>query len=153
MDQIIQTSIDGLIKSPLKVFPDERGKVMHMLKRTSPIFKEFGEIYFSFTNHQVVKGWKLHTKMEQNFVVPVGKMKLVFFDARENSSTHGKIEEVVLSPEEYFLLQVPSGIWYAFKGLSKDPALLVNCATLTHDPTESLVKDLNTSDIPYNWKD
>ena len=124
---------------------------MHMLKCTSPIFKKFGEVYFSFTNHQVVKGWKLHTKMEQNFVVPVGKMKLVFFDAREDSSTHGKIEEVILSPEDYFLLQVPSGVWYGFQGLSEEPAMLVNCATLPHDPEESQIMPLESNTIPYKW--
>lgn len=151
MDQIIKTNIEGLCLTPLKTFPDERGKVMHMMKSTSPFFKKFGEVYFSFTNHNVIKGWKLHLEMEQNFVVPVGEMKLVFYDGREDSITNGKIEEILLSPENYHLLTVPSGLWYSFQGKSAEPAMLVNCATLPHDPDESRTAPLDSSDIPYTW--
>ena len=34
--------IDGVIVKPLKQFPDERGKVMHMLKATDELFEKFG---------------------------------------------------------------------------------------------------------------
>ena len=39
--------IDGVIITPLKQIEDERGKVMHMLREDSKVFKRFGEIYFS----------------------------------------------------------------------------------------------------------
>ena len=39
--------IYGVQLIPLHRIPDERGTVMHMLKRTDPHFIEFGEIYFS----------------------------------------------------------------------------------------------------------
>ena len=32
--------------TPLKTISDNRGKVMHMLRTDSPVFKKFGEIYF-----------------------------------------------------------------------------------------------------------
>ena len=44
--------IEGVIITPLKQIEDERGKVMHMLREDSKVFKRFGEIYFSFTNPQ-----------------------------------------------------------------------------------------------------
>ena len=48
--------IDGVQVVPLQRIPDERGTVMHMLKRTDPHFIEFGEIYFSTVYRGVVKG-------------------------------------------------------------------------------------------------
>ena len=32
--------------TPLKIIPNEKGKVMHMLRKDSPAFSQFGEIYF-----------------------------------------------------------------------------------------------------------
>ena len=44
--------------TPLKIIPDERGKVMHMLRKDSPIFDKFGEIYIFplYTTNQLRHG-------------------------------------------------------------------------------------------------
>src|SRR5690349_19661138 len=55
--------IPGVVVSPLKQIPDERGMVMHMLKRTDAPFAGFGEIYFSIVNPGAVKAWKKHLQM------------------------------------------------------------------------------------------
>ena len=38
--------IEGVKISHLKIISDDRGKIMHMIRADSPIFKKFGEIYF-----------------------------------------------------------------------------------------------------------
>ena len=47
--------IEGVKITPLKQIKDERGKIMHMLRSDSKIFKKFGEIYFSTVNKGFVK--------------------------------------------------------------------------------------------------
>ena len=59
--------IQGVEIVPLKVIPDERGRVMHMLKATDKYFEKFGEIYFSVVYPNVIKGWHLHKKMIINY--------------------------------------------------------------------------------------
>ena len=39
--------IEGVKITPLKQIKAERGKIMHMLRSDSPVFKSFGEVYFS----------------------------------------------------------------------------------------------------------
>ena len=68
--------IPGVVITPLKQIPDERGKVMHMLKRTDPHFSGFGEIYFSVVNPGAVKAWKKHLQMTLNLAVIQGAAKL-----------------------------------------------------------------------------
>ena len=51
--------IEGVKIIDLKKITDERGMIMHMLKRTDPHFKEFGEIYFSYSHPNTVKAWHL----------------------------------------------------------------------------------------------
>src|SRR5580700_8468517 len=67
--------IDGVVITPLRQIADERGKVMHMLRADSPVFKEFGEIYFSVVEPGAIKAWHIHTRMTLNYAVPVGKIK------------------------------------------------------------------------------
>jgi hypothetical protein len=55
--------IDGVQIIPLLQIPDERGKVMRMLRRTDLHFPDFGEVYFSIVFPGIVKGWHLHRRM------------------------------------------------------------------------------------------
>lgn len=146
-----KTEIEGLTLYPLKIIGDANGSVMHMLKKSSPAFKEFGEIYFSTTNSGLIKKWRLHKVMEQNLVVPVGKLKLVAYDERENSSSKGKVIELTLSKEEYFLTHIPAGVWYSFQAVSPEMAMIANCATIEHDPEEVVYRELGDANIPYQW--
>ncbi|OGS37162.1 MAG: dTDP-4-dehydrorhamnose 3,5-epimerase [Elusimicrobia bacterium RIFOXYB2_FULL_49_7] len=145
--------IDGIIVSPLKQIIDERGKVMHMLRADSPLFSNFGEIYFSIVNAGAVKAWKRHLKMTQNFAVPVGKVKFVFFDQRPSSKTGGAIDIIEIGGDNYNLIQVPPMIWYGFSGMASMPSLVANCTDMTHDPAETERADINAPFIPYKWKE
>ena len=129
--------IQGVIVKPLKIISDERGKVMHMLKRNNELLREFGEVYFSTVNPGVVKGWKKHVKAVQNFAVPIGNIKVVLYDDREDSETKGVVQEILIGEDSYCLLHIPSGVWYSF-GAEKDKfALITNCTDLPHDPQET----------------
>ena len=99
MKTIEQANIYGVVISPLKQIIDERGKVMHMLREDSNLFKRFGEIYFSCTYPGAVKAWHMHKKMTLNYAVIFGVLKVVLFDDRKDSPTFGKIQEIFLSPE------------------------------------------------------
>ena len=98
--------IEGVSIQRLKQIVDERGKVMHMLRADSPLFTKFGEIYFSIVNPGVVKAWKKHYKMTQYFAVPVGKIRLVIFDDRKESSTYKNVEVFEIGEEHYCLIKI-----------------------------------------------
>lgn len=136
---------------PLKQILDERGKVMHMLRRDSDIFQEFGEIYFSCVYPGVIKGWHLHKKMTLNYAVPHGHIRFVLYDGRENSPTRHEVQEIFLGPDNYCLVVVPPLIWNGFKGVGTEMAIVANCATIPHDPEEIVRMDPFDPSIPYDW--
>jgi len=143
--------IEGVIVQKLKQIVDERGKVLHMLRADSSIFTRFGEIYFSVINPGAVKAWRRHLKMTQHFAVPVGKIKLVLYDNRENPLNSGKIETLEIGEDNYCLVRIPPLIWYGFQGISSFPSLIVNCTDIPYDLAEIERLDENTSKIPYRW--
>lgn len=143
--------IEGVNVAPLTRIPDERGTVMHMLKRSDPHFLEFGEIYFSTVYPGAVKGWHLHRLMTLNYACVHGRIKLVLYDDREESPTRGELMELFLGPDDYSLVQIPPKLWNGFKGMGPHPAIVANCATHPHDPAQSERMDPFGNHIPYDW--
>ena len=144
--------IDGVTLTPLQQIHDERGKVMHMLRSDSPIFTQFGEIYFSCTYPGAIKAWHLHRQMTLNYAVIYGEIKCVLFDDRPSSVTRGCVKEYFLSPENYCLLTVPPLVWNGWKGIGNKVSIVANCATIPHDPNEIERKPANDPSIPYDWE-
>jgi dTDP-4-dehydrorhamnose 3,5-epimerase len=143
--------IDGVTITPLKQILDERGKVMHMLRNDSGIFKSFGEIYFSTVYPGAIKGWHIHKEMILNYAVVHGNIKFVLYDERANSPTSGEIQELFLGPDNYCLVTVPPMVWNGFKGYGDDMAIVANCASIPHYPDEIDRLDPFSAKIPYNW--
>ena len=143
--------IDGVIIKPLSQIPDERGKIMHMLRSDDPEFEGFGEIYFSVVYPGVIKGWHLHKQMTLNYAVIAGMVKLVLYDNRAGSPTQGEIQEIFTGESNYCLIKIPPLVWNGFKGIGATPAIVANCATLPHDPGEIVRLDPFQNDIPYDW--
>ncbi len=143
--------IDGVKVIPLTRIPDERGAICHMLRADQEHFDRFGEIYFSLVYPGVIKAWHLHKEMTLNYAVPIGMIKLVLYDDRKESTTHGDLVEIYTGQLKYALIIVPPMIWNGFKGVGAEPALVANCATHPHDPDEIVRIDPFTDTIPYKW--
>lgn len=143
--------IEGLQTEPLLQFPDERGRVMRMLRADSPDFEGFGEIYFSTVNPGKVKAWKRHLRMTQRFAVPVGRIRLVFHDARPGSPTKGETVVFETGEADYRLIRIPALLWYGFKGISDGPALIANCTDIPHSTEEAERMEIENDIISYDW--
>lgn len=143
--------IAGVRVDPLTRIADERGSVMHMLRSDDPAFERFGEIYFSTVWPGAIKGWHLHTRMTLNYAVVSGQIKLVLYDDRKESPTHGEVQELFLGEDNYSLVCIPPLVWNGFKGLGTGRAIVANCATIPHDPQEIRRLDPMDRTIPYDW--
>ena len=79
-------------------------------------------------------------------------LRLVLFDGRKSSSTFGNILELDLGrPKAYKRVKIPPKIWYGFGCIGSIPAILVNCANIPHDPSDTKKLDIGDDSIPYMW--
>jgi len=146
--------IEGVKIKKLKVIPDERGRLMEMLRSDDELFITFGQVYLTTAYPGVVKGWHYHKKQTDNMVVVKGMMKIVLYDAREGSSTKGEVNEFFMGIHNTILLQIPPFVFHGFKCIGEEEAMVVNCPTETfnyEDPDEFRV-DPHENDIPYDWE-
>lgn len=135
--------MDGVILTPLKQIYHPKGDIFHAMKKSDIGFDGFGEAYFSTINQNDIKGWKKHTKMTLNIVVPVGNIEFVVYDEKTKEFFSTK-----LSHNNYQRLTVKAGLWMAFKGLDKYNMLL-NLASIEHDPNETI--NIGIEEIKYEW--
>jgi dTDP-4-dehydrorhamnose 3,5-epimerase len=142
--------IDEVKLTPLRIIPGDSGEVMHALKQHESSFHGFGEAYFSTVQKQAVKGWKKHKRMVLNLIVPSGAIRFVLYDDRSASKSFRTIQELILSKENYQRLTVPPGVWMAFQGLSDDVNMLLNIASIPHDPTEADNLPVQNELIPFH---
>tara|TARA_R110001606_G_scaffold355312_1_gene506182 strand:- start:10818 stop:11252 length:435 start_codon:yes stop_codon:yes gene_type:complete len=140
--------IKGLTLTKLKIIKTPKGDVLHAIKSSEKTFSGFGEAYFSTVNKGDVKGWKKHSSMILNLIVPTGSVRFVAYDDRIYSPTKGDFFEVILNSENYQRLTIDPNIWLAFQGLAQENMLL-NLASIEHDPDEAVSLDLEK--INYSW--
>lgn len=143
--------IEGVTITKLKKISDHRGSVLPMLRSDSEVFQSFGEIYFSTIFNSSIKAWHLHKKAVLNYACIKGKVKLILFDDRKKSSSFGKFNEFILSPNDYFLITIPPFIWNGFKGLDDPESIIANCINLPHDENEMIRKDHDDKYFKYDW--
>ena len=85
--------------------------------------------------------------MTMNLIVPIGSVKFVFkIVDRDNNAVFYEKE---VGEDNYVRITVPPNIWFGFKCVSKNSSLILNVASIRHDPNE--VQRMKISDIEYNW--
>ena len=146
--------IEGVKVKKLKVIPDDRGRLMEILRRDDEIFTEFGQVYMTTAKPGIVKAWHGHKLQTDNFTCVSGKIRLALYDARESSPTYKQIDEFEISLDNPLLVQIPADVYHGFKCVSDTEAIVINTVTKTYNhksPDEYRV-DAFDNDINYDWR-
>lgn len=146
-------SIDGVKVKELMVIPDERGRLMEILRADDELFSKFGQVYMTTTLPGVVKAWHLHRLQTDNVCCVLGTIKLALYDDRDGSATKGKVDEFFLGRDNPILVQIPPGVYHGWKGVSIEEALIVNTVTepYNYSQPDEYRLDAHQNDIPYDW--
>lgn len=145
--------IQDVVLKKLKAVGDDRGFLMEILRSDDSLFDRFGQCYVTVVHPGIVKGWHYHKKQFDHFVCLGGVAKVVLYDGRENSSTHGEVNEVILSLENPLLVKIPPYVFHGFTAEGDKDAMILNLPTeLYHyaDPDEYRESPFSGK-IPYDW--
>lgn len=135
--------MDGVILTPLKQIYHPKGDIFHAMKKSDVGFEGFGEAYFSTINQSDTKGWKKHTQMTLNLVVPMGEIEFIVYDENTKEFFSAK-----LSQNNYQRLTIKPNLWMAFRGVG-EYNILLNLSSMEHDSLEAINKELDF--ITYAW--
>jgi len=137
----------------LKLIPDDRGRLMEILRSDEEIFQNFGQVYMTTAYPGAVKAWHYHKKQDDYFTCISGSMKLALYDARKDSPTYKEVNDFTIDLENPILVRIPKFVYHGFKCVGDREAIVINTPTLpydTKDPDEYRL-DAFENDIPYDW--
>jgi len=145
--------IEGVAVKKLKPIPDDRGRVMEILRKDDDIFQQFGQVYLTTAYPGVVKAWHYHKLQTDHFCCISGMMKLVLYDNRNGSPTYGHINEFYLGKHNNAVVVIPPEVYHGFKCVGPAEAMVVNVPThpYNHQSPDEHRLDPHDSEIPYDW--
>jgi len=142
-------NINSPLLTPLRRIPTAKGDVMHGMKASDPGFSGFGEAYFSKIGFGAIKGWKRHRQMTLNLICISGSIRFVVHDGETDRRNWFSVTLSPNVPNQYQRLTVPPMFWVAFAGIANGDNIVLNVASLLHDPHEAETVDLTH----FGWLD
>ena len=100
-----------------------------------------------------IAGWHRHELQTDHIFVISGVCKLVLFDPRHGSPTHGQVDVFNLSPMRPTLVVVPPGVWHAIQSMASDTSSFINFFDRPYvyeDPDEYTLP-ADSPEIPYRF--
>ncbi|MBS3819908.1 dTDP-4-dehydrorhamnose 3,5-epimerase family protein [bacterium] len=146
--------IDGVKTKNLRVIPDERGRLMEILRNDDELFIKFGQVYMTTTYPGVVKAWHKHKIQSDNVCCVHGMIKLGLYDSRQDSPTHGEVNQFTIGVHNPMLVQIPPGVQHGWMCVSEEEAVIVNIPTEVYNyksPDEYRLHP-HQNEIPYDWE-
>lgn len=145
--------IDGVVITRLTVIPDDRGRLMEIMRCDDEGFERFGQVYITTTYPGVVKAWHMHRLQTDHMAAVQGMFRLALYDAREGSATHGVLQEVYMGIHNEVMVRIPPGVYHGWMCISEEEGMVVNVPDLPYDradPDEYRLPP-DAPAIPYDW--
>ncbi len=142
-------NVEGVSVRELLEFSDARGSVQRIVRVSDAEFIGFGEVYASVTNPGIVKAWHQQGALTNLMSCVSGRIRLVVYDARATSKTHGLLDEIEMGDEARKLVCVPPGVIYGWRAIGAVPAMIVNLTDHPHDAATSRKIDPSSGIVPY----
>ena len=144
--------IEGVQVTLLKLVPNERGRLMEVLRADEPWFAGFGQIYVTQSFNGIVKAWYRHHEQIDQIAAITGLVKLVLYDDRASSATKGLVNQIVMGELAPKLVRIPPGVWHGYKAIQSDPFLIhINSEPHHADEPDEDRRPADDKSIPYLW--
>jgi dTDP-4-dehydrorhamnose 3,5-epimerase len=150
----LDRSIDGVETRPAPVQVDDRGEITEIFNPAWGICPDpLVYVYQSIIRPHKAKGWVVHYEQYDRLFVSLGFLKIVLYDARSASPTHGLVQELHVSERNRALLVIPPGVFHAILNVGDVDALFVNLPTrpYRHENPDKYRLPLDTDQIPYSF--
>jgi dTDP-4-dehydrorhamnose 3,5-epimerase len=148
-------TIAGVSVREARHVPRDHGMITEIYRPDwDPSGQPVVQIYQSRLFAGALGAWSCHMRTTDRLFVSQGHVKIVLYDARDDSNTKGRLMELHAGDARPCLVVVPPGIWHGMQCLGNVDALVLNCPTEADnykDPDHYRLP-YDTSEIPYVWK-
>jgi dTDP-4-dehydrorhamnose 3,5-epimerase len=150
----IEPRIAGVVVRPAVTHLDDRGELCEIYNPAWGIHAEpMVYAYQSMVRPHKVKGWIVHHLQDDRLFVSLGTLRIVLYDARDDSSTYGTINEIFLGERNRAMIIIPRGVYHAVHNVGDTDAWFVNLPTRPYDHAnpDKYRLPLDTDLIPFRF--
>jgi dTDP-4-dehydrorhamnose 3,5-epimerase len=150
--------IEGVLFRPARPVPHEDGYVTEVARANWDMLADpIVQVHITTTLPGRVRAWGLHQASTDRLFVVSGLVKIVIFDGRNGSPTHGRINEFTISERNPALVVIPPDLYHGWKNISTDEAIIINMPTnmYNYEAPDALDmpwdSELAERVVPYRW--
>lgn len=150
----LQEPIEGILLHEVLHVPRDHGVITELYRpEWDPTGLPVVQVYQSRLFPGAVGAWSCHTQSIDRLFVNQGHVKVVLFDAREESKTLGSLNEFHIGDARPSFLVIPTGIWHGLQNLGSSEALILNFPTkpYNYEDPDHYRLPYDTPEIPYSW--
>ena len=112
-----------------------------------------GQIFQVSLNPNGISAWHAHEITTDRIFVNTGSIKVVLYDAREDSPTYGMLNEFRCGALRPMLIIVPPKVWHGVQNYTSEPASLLNIVdkAYQYDDPDHWRIPMDSPEIPYKF--
>jgi dTDP-4-dehydrorhamnose 3,5-epimerase len=148
----LQDRIDGVELRRPPTHADERGTLTEIYDlRWGFTDDPLSYVYHVTIRAGQLRGWVVHREQNDRLFAYAGVLKIVLYDARTDSRTHGRLNVFHLGGHDRALLSIPAGVFHAVCNVGADEGAFVNLPSrpYEHDDPDKYRLPLDNDVIPY----
>lgn len=129
-----QRLIDGVIVREVANVPKQNGYLTEILRRDWGLDTlGIDQIFQTVLNAGAISAWHAHATTTDRLFVSIGLFRIVLYDAREDSPTHGLLNEFRFGTVRPALLVVPPRVWHGVQNIAAASSALLNIVDRAYD--------------------
>ncbi len=147
--------IDGVVIHEVRNVPKSNGMLTEVFRRDwFDAEVVIDQVFQAVVESGCVSAWHAHARTVDRLFVNQGTLRVVLYDAREGSATHGMVNELVLGLHRPALVVVPPRVWHGVENLLNRPGAILNLPDRAYDyaTPDHWRMPADTDQIPYRFQ-
>jgi len=133
----------------------DRGNFREILRDDDKLLKKFGQASMTVTYPGIIKAFHWHKKQDDLWYAVNGNARVVLYDLRKKSKTHGETMQICVGDNaEPILIVIPKGVAHGYQVLGKKSFTLIYFTTESfkkNKPDEERIA-FDDPEIGFKWK-
>ena len=150
----LQELIDGVKLREVRNVPKENGLLTEVFRADWALDAGgVGQVFQVVLAPGGLSAWHAHQFTTDRLFASHGLVKVVLFDARTRSPTHGRLNEFRVGLLRPTLIVVPPGVWHGVQNISREPGCLLNMPdrAYSYDDPDHWRLPPDSPEIPYSF--
>lgn len=135
-DLAIEGSIEGLRLQRLLTRADARGDLTVLLSELKDMVTPPPHVYWVTAEPGSIRAWVYHKRQFDRLAYTNGDLRVVLYDLRPDSLTHGRLNIVDVGAANKVLLTIPPFVIHGVQNRGKQAATFINMPTRAYDPAQ-----------------